>query len=342
MEVVGGIIIVKMYIGSFSYSQSHPLMLHSGFEHVFCYGDALLSFMWSHDEHSEIRRTPLTNNHIKEGDGVVKHDFVRTQFHRTTHCDFCSKKIWLKDAVQCKNCNLCCHKKCLMKCQLNMPCIHIEKLDQKLENSDALHPEITMTEVNDKDDIIPQYSNETKQHINALKRVNSANNLAIPGSHFTQSQSRSLPPSPQHTPRKLSLVVSNPFSGCPMMLDEIQQQPNEATEIILRAVDQILQYPSDESLMDVAKETGTQLYINMEHETKVEKINLMVTELKRTLDDITIDHMSLSKKLSSTETEVEKAKLAFLIGQADAKIQALSVLMLHYCSGLQHAQEKIV
>lgn len=52
--------------------------------------------------------------------------------------------------------------------------------------------------------------------------------------------------------------------------------------------------------------------------------------------------MTLSKQLGTVDAEVEKAKLAFQIGQADARIQALSVLMLHYCSGLQHAQEKIV
>lgn len=348
------------YIRSFSFLpptsvaptiQTHPLMLHSGFEHVFCYGDALLSFVWTYDEGTEIKRKPEVSESFEflkqdETSMLSKHDFIRTQFHRTTHCDFCSKKIWLKDAVQCKRCNLCCHKKCLMKCQLSTPCTLSETLDLKGDASDILNPEIRTTEVID-DDLdcdMPSHhyqATESKQYFNSLKRVNSANNLAIPGSHFAQNLTRSLPPSPQHTPRKLSLVVSNPFSVCPIMLEEIQKQPSEATEIILRAVDQVLQYPSDETLMDVAKQTGTEMYTNMEHEMKVEKINLMVTELKRTLDDVTIEHMTLSKQLSLTEGEVEKAKLAFLIGQADAKIQALSVLMLHYCSGLQHTQEKI-
>lgn len=52
--------------------------------------------------------------------------------------------------------------------------------------------------------------------------------------------------------------------------------------------------------------------------------------------------MTLTKDMSNSNNEVEKAKFAFQIGQADAKIQALSVLMLHYCSGLQHTKEKIV
>lgn len=65
-------------------------------------------------------------------------------------------------------------------------------------------------------------------------------------------------------------------------------------------------------------------------------------ELKKTLDSVTLDHMELSKQIGAEESEVEKAKLAFLMGQADAKVHGLSVLMLHYCSSLQHTQEKIV
>lgn len=52
--------------------------------------------------------------------------------------------------------------------------------------------------------------------------------------------------------------------------------------------------------------------------------------------------MELSKQMSIEESEVEKARIAFLMGQADAKVHGLSVLMLHYCSGLQQTQEKIV
>ncbi|XP_046399757.1 PDZ domain-containing protein 8 isoform X2 [Ischnura elegans] len=50
------------------------------------------------------------------GDGL-EHDFVRTQFHRATLCDFCGKKIWLKDADRCRRCSMACHKKCVAKCK---------------------------------------------------------------------------------------------------------------------------------------------------------------------------------------------------------------------------------
>lgn len=31
-------------------------------------------------------------------------------------------QIWLKDAVQCRDCAMCCHKKCVIKCQAGAPC----------------------------------------------------------------------------------------------------------------------------------------------------------------------------------------------------------------------------
>lgn len=67
-----------------------------------------------------------------------------------------------------------------------------------------------------------------------------------------------------------------------------------------------------------------------------------MAELKKTFDAVTVEHMELNKQLNSEESEIEKTKLAFLVGQADAKLHGLSVLMLHFCSGLQQTQEKIV
>ena len=85
---------------AYCFSQTHPLMSHSGFEHVFCYGDVLLSFVWNHDEDIlELKRkspTGGTSELVVKSVSVpssMKHDFVRTQFHRTTHCDYCTKKV---------------------------------------------------------------------------------------------------------------------------------------------------------------------------------------------------------------------------------------------------------
>lgn len=62
---------------------------------------------------------------------------------------------------------------------------------------------------------------------------------------------------------------------CPHALDEISKQ-QEATDIVNKLLESVISYSTDESLMDVAKETGKQLYASISYEDKVEKINVMV------------------------------------------------------------------
>lgn len=153
-------------------------MTHSGFEHVFCYGDILLSFVWSHEGPPEMKQKQTVNPCEEEASTkpqsafITKHDFVRTQFHRTTHCDFCTKKIWLKDAVQCRECALCCHKKCITKCQMSTECMPNDKSSYSADGVELLQTEVVTTEAIDDAGDLTQ---------NGLKRVNSVNNLTIPG-----------------------------------------------------------------------------------------------------------------------------------------------------------------
>lgn len=149
---------------------------------------------------------------------IRQHDFIRTHFHRSTQCDFCGKKIWLKDAVQCRECAMCCHKKCITKCQNSTVCGPTD-----IPSAQQMHQvDIKLTEapVMNNDDLDMDADDCNKSRLDAhrqsfsdllaqgLKRVNSANNLAnnlnIPGMGSSVNQnSRSLPPSPQHTPRYL-------------------------------------------------------------------------------------------------------------------------------------------
>lgn len=124
-------------------------------------------------------------------------------------------QIWLKDAVQCTACQMSCHKKCVSKCQNSTVC---GSGADSLSSPFPSNPEFKVTEAGD------SYPNEdelldvkpTDGHraslgdflAQGLKRVNSANNLAIPaivaslGSSGGNSQgTKSLPPSPQLSPR---------------------------------------------------------------------------------------------------------------------------------------------
>lgn len=164
------------------------------------------------------------------------HNFIRTHFHRATQCDFCGKKIWLKDAMQCKDCSMCCHKKCIAKCQNATVCGPVDCYVSASTGTPVNKPEFTITqadyvELEDPgiktissvamEDIAVENQEQSAQQLGldsghrssltgmlaqGIKRQ--ASNLDIPGivsslsGNNTPTNSRSLPPSPQHTPSR--------------------------------------------------------------------------------------------------------------------------------------------
>uniref|UniRef100_A0A1B0DPI2 Uncharacterized protein n=1 Tax=Phlebotomus papatasi TaxID=29031 RepID=A0A1B0DPI2_PHLPP len=216
-----------------------------------------------------------------------------------------------------------------------------------------------------------------------LKRVNSANNLAIPAIVSSLGQgSRSLPPSPQYTPRKQSLVpqTTNPLALAILKLETAnlaELSGQQMSSVIDGIVEPFSGTPLDE-IMTLAKSSSLQLYTEHEPIKRVEMINEVLAKLRLALDSETTTHADLSMALAELkaakaarvetgrvssdtnlllqtakgspsdarkaasarekEAEAEMARIAFLLGQSEERVQALSVIMLHLCSALQHAQ----
>lgn len=108
-----------------------------------------------------------------------------------------------------------CHKKCITKCQNSTICGPVDAT-AAMQQSGVMPPvEFKVTEVDCDGEIddfeeIDEPRPRLEQHRQSfsdlisqgIKRVNSANNLAIPAIVSSLNQgTRSLPPSPQHTPR---------------------------------------------------------------------------------------------------------------------------------------------
>lgn len=161
------------------------------------------------------------------------HNFIRTHFHRATQCDFCGKKIWLKDAMQCKDCSMCCHKKCIAKCQNATVCGPVDCYAPGPSGTPVNKPEFTITQADyvemeepakgsssiATEDIALEPEPPLQQlsldvHRSSLTGMlaqgikRQASNLDIPGivsslsGNNTPTNSKSLPPSPQHTPSR--------------------------------------------------------------------------------------------------------------------------------------------
>lgn len=277
---------VFYHIHSFRHSPTHALSSLKGFEPRYCFGDVLLSFVWSGpsigDEEPPTAATATANERTQKesassrptGASIISgvtdtaatqpgsHDFVRTQFTRSTQCEYCGKKIWLKDAVQCRRCSMSCHKKCVKKCQHFTVCCNNTDagggVEQQPQRQSAVRQPTVQLQLTESPDLEPMWrsqadgtqtpetpANEANRLqsgdlraagntfgellAQGIKRVNSVNNLAIPGMGGNSNGgggssggggnnasgtsgggpvggsgspfARSLPPSPQHTPR---------------------------------------------------------------------------------------------------------------------------------------------
>ncbi|XP_054272610.1 PDZ domain-containing protein 8 [Macrosteles quadrilineatus] len=313
-------------------SSTHPLSSHNGFEPCLCYGDVLLSTSFT-ASHVPPTSVPTLLVPPSPSPALVSnsHDFERTHFNRATQCGFCFKKIWLKDAFQCKGCAMTCHKKCVVKCLAVSSC----------GRRASAQPEIVTTSADDNDtkpEQVRRLSSLLASVTNkGLKRVSSASNLAPPspcGGSGGCGGSVSLPPSPQHSPspsRKTSLGEG----GTLFTLE------GEDGDEITTALAQLLARPQDEELMDQAKATGRQLFADMAPEARKKKIDIVMAKLKAMIDDESQNHLRLTKEEQSSSTTEAKAKAAFLLGKSEEKLHALTVLMLHCCAGLQDSHDTL-
>ena len=263
---------------------------YSGFDSTLCYGDILLSYVW---ESSYPNRDVVSDAGKKETTETAKaqpalseeiadkktHDFIRTHFHRATHCDFCTKKIWLKDAVQCRDCGMVCHKKCEVRCQAAGTC--------GAETIAAMALETDETEPN-------TLVGESGPEISLTSCEDNVQSSLVGG-----------------------LCIS------PDLLDGAE--PSVAAPLVAGDF--------DDGLMSRAKDTGKFLYKFLEPQERVGKINDMMGKLKTALDAETTSRLELSQSGDMGSIK--------LIAQSDLRVQALSVLLLHYCAGLQHAQEAL-
>ncbi|XP_076654542.1 PDZ domain containing 8 isoform X2 [Halictus rubicundus] len=262
---------------------------YSGFDPTLCHGDILLSYVW---ESSYPNRHTASDSGKKESIETAKtqpalneeiidkkmHDFIRTHFHRATHCDFCTKKIWLKDAVQCRDCGMVCHKKCEVRCQASGNC-GAESLAMALE-TDEIEPN-TLT-------------GDSGPEISLTSCEDTVQNSLVGGLGISPDL----------------LEGAEPSVAAPLVAGDL-----------------------DDGLMSRAKDTGKFLYKHLEPRDRVDKINTMMSKLKTALDAETTSRLELSQT-----GDMDSIKL---IAQSDLRVQALSVLLLHYCAGLQHAQEAL-
>ncbi|KAG7169249.1 PDZ domain-containing protein 8-like isoform X3 [Homarus americanus] len=359
---------------------SDPLIPHKGFTPSLCYGDMMLSLTYQPQDRCEAigRGTfdktaisedeSLTDGTLSEEDDLLgmqeivedrNHDFKRTHFHSATQCDFCKKKIWLKDAYQCSECGIICHKKCMVKCEQETVCDAGGLRYRDSPRSDAregrdnkdMPPEIITTAAvgpgtdNGSPGNTPPVSPHTQRRTlgsllaqvasaskGSLKRAGSAHNLAPPNPSPGGTLSRSLPPSPPHSPqhsRKASLSENS-------NLFVVDWDEGDSIQSVL---DRLLLFPHDERLVTLARDSAKDLHSHLPGPERMEKINETLAQLQTSIDgegEVRVDLARQEREASEAGDALTRASIALQISQCDARTQALALLTLHYCTALQY------
>lgn len=187
-----------------------------------------------------------------------------------------------------------CHKKCMVKSQSSTVCTGAVDVKES-EEAQGPQPEFKVTAA-DGDDEDYELADEAVDNYKlsghrqsfsdllaqGIKRVNSANNLNIPTIVSTLTQnSKSLPPTPQHTSRKQSLIAQNinPFIIVVQKLENIPPEKKEMScEEIKHLVEPLECWGTLDDLMELAKSSSEFLYADSDTEERLDKINILVSE----------------------------------------------------------------
>ncbi|XP_071125870.1 PDZ domain-containing protein 8-like [Mytilus edulis] len=303
---------------------------------------------------------------------IGKHDFTATQFTSATYCHFCGKKIWLKDAFLCCMCSMICHKKCVVRCQTQTLCTKDGAMmrSNPKDKWKAPIPESRKRQGH-KSGAVGILSKFRKD-----PNVENKTEITQPAPSPQPSPKPSPQPSPQFMRRRNSAPgtdddkcgsflditnipqtrsstsiqtllntgvlprrLSEELFGSKYRGDSSEDSDSESSLLQLskqRAKGQNL----DEMVVTAAKEMGKELYAELSLEERKEKLDTMVSKLQKEIDIESENKTEMIKEEMESVDSSQKEALQLKISKSDEKVEALMMMMLHYCAGLQYCLEE--
>ncbi|KFW79726.1 PDZ domain-containing protein 8, partial [Manacus vitellinus] len=322
------------------------LTTHKGFNEKFCYGDITLQFRYlkegevedsgvlekERDCHLEEEARALQKEDPFLGQVLTehKHNFQDTQFQNPTWCDYCKKKVWTKAASQCMLCAYVCHKKCQEKCLTEMPfCAGAEKRPDRTvgggraEGQEA--PPATSSRVDSEPKSVNRTTGLTRHIINTSTRL--LNLRQVPKARLAEQGAEVAEPSPKHTPN----TSDNESSDTELSGPSSPSKRAAGTGIKLVRKEGGL----DDSVFIAVKEIGRDLYRSLPTEERFQKLEFMLDKLQNEIDQELENNNSLVKEEKETSDTRKKALIAAALAKSGERLQALTLLMIHYRAGIE-------
>lgn len=327
------------------------LSMQKGFNDKFCFGDITVHFKYLKEGEPD---HPIVTNLEKEKElhlveevpalakeeqhcvgqmGLTenKHSFQDTQFQNPTWCDYCKKKVWTKAASQCMFCAYVCHKKCQEKCLAETPLCGAtdRRIDRALKNL-RLDGQDTLSGLPPRADAeaskaVNKTTGLTRHIINTSSRLlnlrqASKTRLAEPGTDLVE-------PSPKHTPN----TSDNEGSDTEVCGPHSPSKRGNNTGIKLVRKEGGL----DDSVFIAVKEIGRDLYRGLPTEERIQKLEFMLDKLQNEIDQELEHNNSLVREGKETTDTRKKSLLSAALAKSGERLQALTLLMIHYRAGIE-------
>lgn len=331
-----------------------PYAGHIGFDKDICHGDITLSFVHKPFKTAEapvkrevvkdilnpppmkIRAKSLETERL-EG----QHSFRPCQFTHRTYCDFCGKKIWLKGALRCYICKMVCHKKCVEKCYIQTKC---SKEGPKIADK----PDEPWIAPIKGQDLEKEEGKTSGKFWRFRQKEQPSLPLNIPQKNIPNRAQVSSSPSrsPLRSPSPYASLSEHAdghltVSGLRKNLSNkslpgMEKDEDSDDEFRYRHPS----YSLDDTVVMEAKEKGKELYAHLSLPERKQTLDDMVTKLQDTIDKESEYKSELMKSFQETIDIDQKRLLSGQLEKCDEKMEALMMMLVHYCAGLQHCLDQ--
>lgn len=298
----------------------------------------------------------------------ASHDWKVWMSKYTTTCAMCRGKIWLRNASTCSRCLVICHNKCVTKANNGGIACSPQQLQPPTNlplPDDSHFEEISASEL---DAVNTTPENEERQ---AMLLQSPSTSSAVPmGAGFTSpTPTVGNLDTPDTSKRARFRKVTEKFSnwtkgrkktdGTPSRRDTVETDSmttdtseNPDRDSPMSSIQNVLSdvlpeldgspfisglyfQPGNaynEQTIRNAKRLGREIFNELPPEERVEKINAQIDRIQTAIRETKDDRLSVMQ--SGGEVSESSPKFQGL----DERLQALAVLMLHYCAALQDCQ----
>ncbi|OPJ84157.1 PDZ domain-containing protein 8 isoform B [Patagioenas fasciata monilis] len=258
-----------------------------------------------------------------------KHKFQDTHFQNPTWCDYCKKKVWTKAASQCMLCAYVCHKKCQEKCLAETPfCVEAEKrLDRTVGSGveGQAAPQAASSRVDSESKSVNRTAGFTRQFFNTSTRF--LNLRQVPKARLSDPGTEVVEPSPKHTPNTSDNESSDTEISGP------SSPSKRATGTGIKLVRK--EGGLDDSVFIAVKEIGRDLYRSLPTEERFQKLEFMLDKLQNEIDHELENNNLLVKEEREATDARKKALISAALAKSGERLQALTLLMIHYRAGIE-------